>query len=98
MALNVGIVTLKDGSPCIVYDQALPHPIKHVEFCRDDFQISLVYRLADAAAPPQGVKFDFPLDQQFAALLEKKKTCAVAFVKDSQVSEIKMYNVVFTNG
>ncbi len=97
MALNVGIITLKDGSPCIVYDEALPHPIKHVEFCRDDFQVSLIYQLPDDKAPPQGIKFDFPLDQKFVDLFEKKKMCAVGFVKDQQLIEIKAYNVIFTN-
>jgi hypothetical protein len=46
----------------------------------------------------QSIQFDFPVDPEFAQILEAKKTCAVAFVKDGQVFEIKMYNVVFTNG
>ena len=41
--MNAGIVILKDGTPCIVYDDKLPFPVKHVEFCRDDYILSLVY-------------------------------------------------------
>ena len=96
--MNAGIVTLKDGTPCIVYDEKLPYPIRHVEFCRDDFQITLAYRLPEEKAPPQGMKFDFPVDELFVKLLEKNKTVAVGFVKDQQLAEIKLYNVVFTDG
>jgi hypothetical protein len=97
MAINAGIIVLKDGSPCIVYDGALPHPIKHVEFCRDDFQLSLIYQLPSDKMPKDGFKFDFPLDQKFVTLLDQKKQCAAAFVKDQQMVEIKMYNVVFVD-
>jgi hypothetical protein len=48
--MNAGIVILKDGTPCLVYDEALPYPVKSIEFSRADFQITLIYD-----APPQQV-------------------------------------------
>jgi hypothetical protein len=41
--MNAGIVILQDGTPCLVYDETLPHPVKCVEFCRNDFLVTLVY-------------------------------------------------------
>jgi hypothetical protein len=41
--MNAGIVVLQDGTPCIVYDEALSSPVRHVEFSREDHQITLVY-------------------------------------------------------
>src|SRR5476651_1364643 len=93
--MNAGIVTLKDGTPCIVYDEQLPYPIHYVEFNRDDFQVTLIYKLPDNKAPKQGNKFDFPLDHPFVKVLEKNKKVAVGFVKDKQLTEIKLYSVVF---
>ena len=95
--MNAGIITLKDGTLCIMYDQKLPYPIDHVEFCRDDFSVTLVYKLPDEKAPKQGAKFDYPLDPPFAKLLEKNPKVAVSFVKDKQAVDIKIYSVVFTD-
>jgi hypothetical protein len=92
--MNASIVMLRDGTPCLVYDEQLPHLIKYVEFDPSDFQLSLIYKLPDNI-PKTGRKFEFPLDHPFVQLLEKKKKMAVACVQNGDLFEIKMYSVVF---
>jgi hypothetical protein len=92
--MNAGIVILRDGTPCIVYDEHLPHLIDHVEFIREDYQITLVYKLPDHI-PKMGRTFEFPLDPPFVKLLEQKKKVAVACVQNGDLFEIKMYSVTF---
>lgn len=94
--MNAGIVMLRDGTPCLVYDEQLPHLIKHVEFSREDYQLTLIYKLPDNI-PKMGRKFEFPLDMPFVKLLEQKKKVAVACVQNGDLFEIKMYSVVFTD-
>jgi hypothetical protein len=92
--MNAGIVTLRDGTPCIVYDEDLPHLIRHVEFSREDYQVTLIYKLPEGK-PKEGKKFDYPLDHPFVKLLEEKKKVAVARVKKGDLFEINMYSVIF---
>jgi hypothetical protein len=91
--MNAGIVMLQDGTPCIAYDEALPFPIRHVEFSRDDYQITLVYEAPGDAT--QGRKFEVPLDHPFVNLLEQRGTIAVALIKKNQLVDIKLYSVIF---
>lgn len=92
--MNAGIVMLRDGTPCLVYDEQLPHLIKHVEFNREDYQLTLIYKLPENLGK-HGRKFEFPLDHRFVQHLEKKKKVAVACVQNGDLFEIKMYSVVF---
>ena len=101
--MNAGIVILQDGTPCIAYDGVLPFAIRHVEFSREDYQVTLVYDtperdLAREAPDIRGWKLGFPLDHRFVALLKRRGNVAVASVKNSQLSEIKMYSVIFAQG
>ncbi len=48
--MNAGIVILQDGSPCLVYDEALPGEVAHVELSRADHQMTIVY---ETPAPPE---------------------------------------------
>jgi len=95
--MNAGIVILKDGTPCIVYDDKLPFKIKHVEFCRDDFIISLVYDAPGTSKmfAQKALKFPHPLDPPFAKLLEKRGDVGVARVEKGQMVEIQVYKVRF---
>jgi hypothetical protein len=92
--MNAGIITLRDGTPCIVYDEELPHPIRHVEFSREDYQLTLVYKVPEGK-PKAGKKFDYPLDHPFVKVLEKNKKMAVARVQKGDLFEIQMYSVIF---
>ncbi len=92
--MNAGIVILRDGTPCIVYDEALPYPVRIVEFSREDYQVTLVYKTPEGA-PKEGRKFEFPLDHRFVALLEERKNVAVAKIKNDQLTEIQMFFVEF---
>ncbi|MDE1153992.1 MAG: hypothetical protein PW788_15785 [Micavibrio sp.] len=94
--MNAGIVTLRDGTPCIAYDELLPFPISYVEFCRADFQIKLVYDKPQNYLR-EGRKFEFPLDHPFVRLLEERRNVAVARIGSIDLVEIKVYPVVFTN-
>jgi len=94
--MNAGIVLLQDGTPCIAYDEKLPYPIKEVEFSREDFLITLVYDVPPGT-PPQGRKFEFPLDHPFVKVLEERGLVAVALMNAKDLTEIKVYSVFFTN-
>ncbi|MDI1227214.1 MAG: hypothetical protein PSY14_05985 [bacterium] len=98
--MNAGIVMLRDGTPCIAYDDKLPYPIKHIEFCRANFLLTLVYNVPGASkisGRKQGKTFEYPLDHPFVKTLEQKRVCGVAAMGDKDLLEIKMYSVVFTS-
>jgi hypothetical protein len=92
MPLNAGIVTLEDGTPCIVYDEKLPHAVSHVEFNGENHQITLVYAQPGGA---RGHEFAFPLDRVFLQLLQERGNVAVAYLNDRQVVEINVFPVKF---
>lgn len=92
--MNAGIVTLKDGTPCIAYDEKLPYAVSHVEFNEENHQITLVYAIPDSTER-QGHEFAFPLDRPFVELLRKRGDVAVAFLKNKQVIDIKLCIVKF---
>ncbi len=87
---------MQDGTPCIVYDDELPYPVRHIEFDYEDHQIALVYDVSEAEAV-QSIKFDFPLDRRFLSLLEKDGSVALASIKNEQLVDIKEYSVIFLN-
>ena len=95
--MNAGIVVLKDGTPCICYDDKLPFPIRYVEFSREDYIITLVFDAPGTSKMfgQKGFTFPHPLDPPFASLLEERKNVAVARVTDGQLTEIKVYAVKF---
>jgi hypothetical protein len=93
--MNAGIVVLKDGTPCIAYDEELPHPIRHVAFSREDFQITLVYEIEGRPESREGRKFDFPLDHAFLDLLKEKECVAIAKIENAAMTQFKIYPVVF---
>jgi len=95
--MNAGIVTLVDGSPCIVYDEKLPYDIDHVEFNEDDHLITLAYAIPGSTAK-QGHTFSYPLDRPFVTLLRERGNVIVAFMKDKQVVDINICIVRFTVG
>ena len=93
--MNAGILILKDGTPCIAYDEQLPYLIKHVEFDPADYQLTLVYDVKGGSKMmKQGKKFDFPLDHGFVKLLNTRKNIAVACIQHGELFEIKMYPVL----
>jgi len=94
--MNAGIVTLRDGTPCIAYDEQLPYPISYVAFSRENFQITLVYDKPRNILR-EGRRFEFPLDHPFVRLLEERGNVAVARIGTVDLVEIKVYPVVFTN-
>ncbi len=92
--MNAGIVSLEDGTPCIVYDEQLPYAISHVAFNDDGYQITLVYADADPSGP-EGHTFEYPLDPPFVELLGERGNVAVAFMQNQQVIDINIYPVKF---
>jgi len=92
--MNAGIVSLQDGTPCIVYDEKLPHPIKHVEFNEENHQLTLVYALPPSAGR-QGYEFDFPLDPDFTALLRERGDVAVACAEKKKIQDVTVFPVKF---
>ena len=92
--MNAGIVSLQDGTPCIVYDEKLPYAISHVEFNEENHQLTLVYATPDSVKK-QGREFEFPLDRPFVSLLRERGDVAIALVQNKQVLDIKVYSVTF---
>lgn len=103
MTMNAGIMLLKDKeTPCIFYEQALPFPIKHVEFDHRDHCVTLVYDKPDdqkvskfGNREPAGYKFDFPLDRIYVELIKRKKQVGASHIIDGQVIEFNVYSVIF---
>jgi len=93
--MNAGIVSLQDGTPCIVYDEALPYLIDYVEFNEENHQITLVYILPPGVKGKQGMEFPYPLDSDFLEVLRDRGDVAVAFVKNKQLSDITLFSVKF---
>ena len=94
--MNAGIVNLQDGTPCIVYDEKLPHAIKHVEFNEENHQLTLVYALP-VAAGRQGYEFDFPLDPAFTAVLRGRGDVAVAYAEKQKIQDVSVFPVKFVS-
>lgn len=94
--MNAGIMILQDGkTPCIVYDEQLPFPIDHVEFSREDYQLTLVFKTPEGQEK-QGRKLEYPLDHRFVNLLKGREDVATArIVKNKQVSDLQMVSIVF---
>jgi hypothetical protein len=94
--MNASIVIMKDGTPCLVYDEPFPHNIKYVAFSREDFQISLVF---DIAAPKKvrEHKFELPIDPSFAKLLEQKGHIGLSHIEGGKVKKTAIVPVVFTD-
>lgn len=98
--MNAGIVILQDGTtPCIAYDEPLPHPVKAVEFRREGFTITLVYDVkrkkgvSKFSAAKEGKTFEFPLERRFAELLMENKKIALACIKDGKLVDIQPFSV-----
>ena len=102
--MEAGITMLQDGkTPCIVYDEALPHPIDYVEFDRADHCVTLVYKKkvkrgkSKFNAPKEGHKFEFPLDPVYADIMRELGYVGVAMIDKGQISDFKVYTVNFIN-
>lgn len=95
MAMNAGIISLMDGSPCIVYDEKLPHEISHVEFNEDNHLITLAYE-NPAPGSKRGYQFSYPLDRPFLAVIRERGSVVVAYMKDKQLVDINICIVRFT--
>ena len=101
--MNAGIMLLDDKkTPCIFYDTPLPHPVKHVEFNRADFCVTLVYDVPPTQGTSrfgkqetQGYTFNFPLDHIYVGMLEENKTVGVSHAKDGQIIDFNIYPVIF---
>lgn len=94
--MNAGIVCLKDGTPCITYDEILPCDISHVEFNETNHQLTLMYDREDDEGRV-GYEFPFPLDPPFTALLRERGNVAVAFIQEGQPFDFNIYNVIFVD-
>lgn len=90
--MNAGIVILTDGTPCIAFDEALPHLVRHVVFDAETYQISLVYDVAEDVKK----MFEYPLDPPFLAVLREKKEVALAQTINGELIDISMFSVIFT--
>lgn len=89
--MNAGIVILQDGTPCIVYDEPLPHPVHHVEFNAENYQISFVYDVE----PKEKKTFEYPLDHPFVELLKENGIVAIALTENEQLVDIQMISIIF---
>src|SRR4051812_5000627 len=93
--MHASIVTLVDGSPCIVYNEKLPYDVKYVEFNEDNHLVSLIYDIP-GSTEKQGYTFSYPLDRPFVALLRERGNVVVSFIKDRQVFDTNICIVRFT--
>ena len=92
--MNAGIVILADGTPCIVHDEALTQPIRHIAFDAENYQISLVLGGDDSEEIRK--TFEYPVDPPFVELLREKKEAAVAQALDGKLVDIAVFSIIFT--
>ncbi len=92
--MNAGIVILADGTPCIVHDDALSQPIRHIVFDAESYQLSLV--LGEDDSEETHKTFEYPVDPPFVELLREKKEAAVARALDDKLVDIAIFSVIFT--
>ena len=97
--MNAGIIILKDGSPCIAFDEPLPHPVKHVQFSEEDSLIKLIYNVKNDkltnGKESSGKILEYPLDYRFKELIQFTGAVYVALVRKGQVIDMKEVPVVF---
>lgn len=94
--MDAGIVSLMDGSPCIVLNEKLPYDISYVEFNEENHQITLVYDIP-GSSEKKGYEFEYPLDRPFVNLLRQRGNVIVTFIKDKQVIDINICIVRFVS-
>ncbi len=97
--MNAGIIILKDGSPCIAFDEALPGPVEYVQFSTEDSLIKLIFKDKNQKLTNNennsGKILEYPLDYRFRELIELTGAVHVALVRKGQVVEMKEVPVVF---
>lgn len=86
--INAGIITLQDGTPCIVMDTAPIQIVTHVLFDNTDHTLSLVFDDQSTR------RFDYPLDMGFIQILRKHPRIAIATMNNGQPADLNTYPVV----
>ncbi|MDD9900314.1 MAG: hypothetical protein OXT65_04985 [Alphaproteobacteria bacterium] len=92
--MNAGIVVLKDGTPCIVFDDPLP-PVGKVIFTAEDHLLTLVFEQPDASGNTHR-KLEYPLEPDMVDFLKERGNVAVGMVVSGALKDIRMVNVVFS--
>lgn len=94
--MNTGVLILRDGTPCIVYDGDIPH-VRNVEFNYDDFLVTLVW--VDPKTSQEGrLTLEYPLSEGMLAAFKKYEIIGIGRITaDKKMEDLHMIPVVFTN-
>ena len=86
--MNSGIVILRDGTPCLVYDADLPH-VRYAEYCPKDHLISLVW--LDPETQEKAYKqLEYPVPDDLYRLLDDRRFMAVGQVRGKELFDLHM--------
>jgi hypothetical protein len=91
--MNSGILILKDGSPCFVYDVG-PH-INRIEFSLEDSTLTLVF-VDETTGAVSRQKLEFPVEERISDILKRYKLMSVGRIRDGKAHDLHMVPVYFT--
>lgn len=94
--MNTGVLILRDGTPCIVYDGDIPH-VRNIEFNYDDYLVTLVW--VDPETNEEGrLQLEYPLSENMLAAFKKFEIIGIGRItEDKQMEDLHMIPVVFLN-
>lgn len=93
--MNSAAFILQNGTPCLVYDGAIPR-VREVEFCHDDHLLTLIWTNPNTGGDER-MKMEYPLAEHILANLLKLGIAAIGRLgADRRVEDLHITPVVFT--
>jgi hypothetical protein len=94
--MNTGVLILRDGTPCIVYDGDIPH-VRNIEFDYSDYLVTLVW--VDPKTGQEGrMKLEYPLSENMLSAFKKYEIIGIGRITaDKKMEDLHMIPVVFLN-
>lgn len=94
--MNTGVLILQDGTPCIVYDEEIPH-VRNIEFSYEDYLVTLVW--VDPTTGQEGrFQLEYPLSESMLAAFKKYEIIGIGrLTPTKEMMDLHMIPVVFTD-
>jgi hypothetical protein len=94
--VNTGILILRDGTPCIIYDGDVPH-VRNVEFDYDGYLITLVW-VSPETGEEGRLELEYPLSDNMLAGISKYEIIGIGRITpEKKLEDLHMIPVVFLN-
>lgn len=94
--MNAAAFIMPNGTPCLVYDGAVPR-VREVEFCRDDHLLTFIWT-DPATGEDERMKMEYPLSEHILSSLIKFGIAAIGRMNaERRIEDLHITPVVFTD-